>query len=117
MFSAPASAADYYQSTTLKTEIAAKYLLYAYACMHVCVHACVCIYMCLSLCIWVRAHINKHLHTRPHVFSLINEIGFQVLFIQYVLIMFLLSQPLPDAPISQPTQLYVFFSLSKQKTN
>lgn len=111
VFSSLASVVDHYQSTALETEMDAMHILYANVCARMCVHL-----LYLSLCMWIYVHINKHLHTHPYMFSLRNETGFQILSVQHVFIKFIL---LPDAPTSQPTQVYASFSQikSKQKQN
>lgn len=89
--------------------MAAMHILCANVCARMCVHL-----LYLSLCMWICVHIDKHLHTHPYMFSLVIETGFQILSIQHVLKFILL---LPDAPISQPTQVYALSLSLSLKSN
>lgn len=73
----------YYQSNTVRTEMATKHILYTHAHMYVCAYMCVCcLLIYLSLCIWICVHIHKHLQAHPYVLSLVNVTGFIFFFLE-----------------------------------
>lgn len=80
--------------------------------VQMCVHACVYIYY-TWVCVCGSVYISTNTCIPTHTcFSLVIETGFQILSIQHVLKFILL---LPDAPTSQPTQVYALsLSLSNQ---